>query len=66
MHDGLRLLLDSGATYHVCPKGFVSEFALDDSQDTLDELPVLHAAMDRYYTSTARRMCLLTSEMGLL
>ena len=40
VRDGLRLLLDSGATYHVCPKGFGSEFALDDSQDTLDELPI--------------------------
>ena len=44
VHDGLRLLLDSGATYHVCPKDFGPEFALNDSQDTLDELPVLHAA----------------------
>ena len=44
IRDGLRLLLDSGATCHVCPKDFGSELALDERQDTLDDLPVLHAA----------------------
>jgi hypothetical protein len=43
VHDGLRLLFDSGTTYHVYPKDFGPVFALNDSQDTLDELPVLHA-----------------------
>ena len=34
VHDGLRVLFDSGATRHVCPKDFGLEFALNDSQDT--------------------------------
>ena len=54
VHDGLRLLLDSGAAYHVCPKDFGLEFALDDSQDTLDELPILHAV-------NGKRLCIYGS-----
>jgi hypothetical protein len=46
VHDdpGLRLILDSGATFHVCPLDFGSQFYLDDREETMDERPFLNTA----------------------
>ena len=37
----LRMTLDSGATFHVCPLEFGQLFYLDNRQDTMGELPML-------------------------
>ena len=44
MNSGLRLLRDSGATCHVCPRDFGPQFYLDDSQGAMDGLPALCTA----------------------
>ena len=40
----LRTVLDSGATFHVCPLEFGQQFYLDNRLDTMDELPMLRTA----------------------
>ena len=42
--SGLRMILDSGATFHVCPLEFGEQFYLGNRQDTMDELPMLRTA----------------------
>ena len=48
IHDDseLRLILGSGATFHVCPLRFGKQFRLGDSHDTMEELPMLKTAND--------------------
>ena len=43
-NSGLRMILDSGATFHVCPLGFGEQFYWGNRQDTMDELPLLRTA----------------------
>jgi len=40
----LRMILDSGATCHVCPLEFGQQFYFGNRQDTMDELPMLRTA----------------------